>query len=910
MNLLMRKRNFAVPLAVVGAFLSISAYGDGGKVCCRETALSFAEGWERFDKPWNPNGAVYYTNGVLTVAPDRHDFYLWSNRRSPGAKPFRAPRTMTLVTEGAPDGGTVNIVLRNRDRDKSVSVNTNWCDRTVFGLDLPENEYWKVERIDFLAKKGTRPAPFRIRSLDAFSRLSPAEAIRIDVDTGSPLHVTTDPSGVVLTLFNSASEPVPFEGVLKAVNFFGDSVEIPVSATLGSEKTLRVPVDLTQAKPEGARRLRGLWQVAGSIRSQGSEAKTETRFAVLNRNRVTPRLPYGKFRLGVNYHMGNYEGPHRRMTLDALTACGAKLVRVGDFAAINCWGKPEKMDFSGADRQMAELKERGLSVNASCWPIAGWMVPDERRKQLGWPKWIRLRAKRGAMGEYAEKLAAHFGSDIDYIETSNEADLWDDDAMSAEEYVDYQKEVFAGIRRGCPDIKVLPSAWTVADSTTQMVRRKGFLEKVMAESKGSYDIHPIHMHGGFSIYEKEILAKLMPLRERLGITVPWYANETANTTINGAEDGVARLVWMKILFSWAHGASDYIWYNLRATGWSPSDPEQGFGLLSADYYPRATYAAFSALAHIVTGLDFDGIVSERDGRHLYRFRGTSGGRPVRVMAGWDGFTDPPFPIRVRTDAARAVVVDMMGNSRLAEAVKDGFVFPISKVPSAIVLDGATKAEAYAEDADNVPAPKVDARDCPARIEGRAPDFVLDRVDQVRQLYAANPETVDRTWKGPSDLSAKVWIGRAEDCLRVRFEVTDDRHVQHYPAEELYLSDGLQFILESPLQRGNFEFGLARGAKGEPLVQTWVVPLGFDAEKVTKALRLKTGRKAETTVYDVSIPLSAVAFGDNVLSSGFRFNCIVYDDDGRGEMRDNWIEIVPGIAGSKDYSLAPFVKIVR
>lgn len=888
--------------------LPVVSLADDERVCCRETALSFVEGWDSFDKPWNPKGAVYYTNGVLTVAPDRYDFHLLSDRRLPGAKPFRAPRTMMLVTEGAPDGGTVNVVLRNRDRDKSVCAKTNWFDRTVFHLDLTADEYWKVERIDFFAKKGTRPSPFRIRTLDAFSFRAPAEAIRLDVDTGSPLHVSTDPSNVVLTLFNSASEPVSFECVLKAVNYFGDAIEIPVSATLGSEKSLRVPVRLAQAKPEGSWRTRGIWRVSGRVRSRGSEAKTETRFAVLNMNKVTPRLPYGKFRLGIDAIA--YKGRHRQLTLDALTACGAKLVRNYGFAASDCWRKPEKMDFSSVDKLMSELKERGLSVSANCWPIADWMVPDERRKQLGWPKWIRLRAKRGVMGEYAEKLAAHFGSDIDYVETSNEADLWGADAMSAEEYVDYQKEVFAGVRRGCPDIKVLPSAWAFADSTAQMVRRKGFLEKVMADSKGFYDIHPIHMHGGFSVYEKEILGKLMPLRERLGITVPWYASETSNTTINGAEDGVARLVWMKILFSWAHGASDYIWFNLRGTGWRPSDPEQGFGLLSADYYPRATYAAFSALANIVTGLDFDGIVSERDGRHLYRFRGTSGGRPVRVMAGWDRFTDPPFPIRIRTDATRAVVVDLMGNSRPAETVKDGFVFPISKVPSAIVLNGATKAEAYAEDADNVPAPKINARDCPARIEGREPDFVLNKVDQVRQLYAANPETVDRTWKGPSDLSAKVWIGRAEDCLRIRFEVTDDRHVQHYPAEKLYLSDGIQFILESPLQRGNFEFGLARSGKGEPLVQTWIAPLGFAAEKVTKDLILKTDRKAATTVYDVSIPLSAIGFCDNVLTSGFRFNCIVYDDDGRGKMRDNWIEIVPGIAGSKDYALAPFVRIAK
>lgn len=878
-------------------------------VRCCETALSFVEGWDSFSCPWNPQGAVYYTNGVLTVKPDRSDFHLWSLRGWPGAKPFRAPQTLLLETEGGAIGGTVSIVLRNRDSAKTVEVKTNWCDRTTFRLDLPPHEYWKVERIGFFTAKDKSPLPFKVKRLDAFSLVAPAEAIRLDVDTGSPLHITTDPTDIAVTFSNAAAAKITFEGYVTLSNYFGDAMTMPVAASLDGGGTVRIPVDLSQATSAGVRRQHGIWKVCAVVRACGNEARRETRFAVLNRNVVTPRLPYGKFRLGVNYHMGSYGGCHRRLTLDALTACGAKLVRTSSgFAAISCWANPDKMDFSGADVLMAELKERGLSVNVSCWPSSPWMVTSEQYK-LGWPKWTYFRAKPGAMGEFAEKLAAHFGSDIDYVETSNEADLWSDEAMSADEYIDYQKEVFAGIRRGCPDIKVLPSAWAVADSSPPIVRRKGFLEKVMAETRGFYDIHPVHMHVEFSAYEKEVLEKLMPLRKRLGVTVPWYANETACTTVNGAEDSVARMVWMKILFSWAHGSSDYIWYNLRATGWSPNDPEQGYGLMTADYYPRSTYAAFSALAHIMTGMDFDGIVCEQGGRHLYRFRGMNGKSSVLVMAGWDGFSDPSCSIRLKTDAAHAVLVDLMGNSQPAASVEGGFVFPLSTVPSAIVLNGANFAETLAEDVRRIPTPKIEAQDCRARIEGRAPDFVLDKVGQVRQLYAGNPETVDRTWKGPSDLSAKVWVGREADALRVRFEVTDDRHVQHYPAERLYLSDGLQFVLESPQQRGSFEFGLARSPKGEPLAQTWIAPLGFDAAAVTKTLRLKAERAERTTVYDVRVPLATIGFGENVLSGGFRFNCIVYDDDGRGEMRDNWIELAPGIAEDKDCSRAPFVRIV-
>lgn len=882
---------------------------EGPVVNCREHAMTFVPDADPYWLAWDDEGRAVYTNGILEITATKAQCYLKYGRGSPGPKPFHGPLALRLQTGGGPTGGVVCVELKNRDNGRKVKVESPWTDRTLFRFDLPASEYWQFETIRFDTKAKGPMAPFRVLALESVSREPPAAAIRLDVDTGNPLHVTVDSSLVALTLRNAAKETVAFTGMLHLTGYFGDKLDVPVKGELKGGETLRVPVDVARAQPGGAARIHGIWRVAGEVRSQGTVAYPETRFAVLNRNEVTPRLPFGKFRMGINYHMDSYKGLHRKLTLDALNACGAKLVRSAGFAASYCWRKPDKLDFSNADRQMSELKARGLSLNTDCWPNPKWMVKPEQLK-LGYPGWIRVRTMPGVMGEYAEKLAAHFGTDIDYIETSNEADLWGNGAMSAEEYVEYQKEVYAGVKRGCQAIRVLTSAWAFADSSAPAVKRKGFQEAVLEKAKGFYDIHPTHQHSGFAAYENDVLSKFLPMRERLGVTVPWYANETALTSVNGAEDGVAKNVWMKILFSWAHGSTDYIWYNLRGTGWRPADPEQGYGLLTADYYPRAGYAAFSALAHVTGGLDFDGIVSERKGRHLYRFRGERAGRPVRVLAGWDGFTDPPFPIRVRTDAVRARVVDMMGNFTEAERTDGGFVFPISLNPGVLVLDGATFADPVATDADNVPPPKVDARACVAAIEGRAPDFILDRVWNVRQLYAANPETVDRTWKGPSDLSVRIWIGRTDADLRIRFEVTDDRHVQRFPSERLYLGDGLQFILEAPGQSGNFEFGLAMDGDGKPLTHTWIVPTGFEAAKVNGALRLVPSREGNRTVYDAYLPLQAIGFDAETLANGFRFNCIVYDDDGRGENRDNWIEIVPGIAGQKDYSKAPYVKILN
>ena len=879
-----------------------AAVADAEGVVCRESVVEFREGRDRFRLPWSQPLTAVCTNGELKVEGRHSELHVEYMSVFPGVKPFRGPRVVRLLSEGAIDG-EAELVLKNRDTGKVESRKSPWRAETLFGFDLPSDGWWQFRRLSIrFGKNADFSAAFKL--LEAEVLASPAAAVEFDVDTGSPLHITTDPARPVYTFANRGDRELSFAAKITACNYFGEEMPVETKGTLPPGGVMRVPVG-----SYGTARTHGTWRASAVVECGGSIATNETRFAILNPNSRTPRLPLGKFRMGINYHMGVYSPYERQITLDALNACGAKLVRAGGFNADACWKKPEKLDFSRADKLMRELKERGLSLSCGCWPNAQWMAYPENAKK-GYPTWIHLRTRPGVMGEFAEKLAAHFGNDIDYIETSNEADNWAHrpDAMTVAEYVDYQKEVYEGVKRGCPDIRVLTSAWGSADSSSPKVRRKGYQEEVMVGAKGFYDVHPTHQHSPFFMYKNDNLTKFFPMRKRLGIDVPWYANETAVTGVNGAENGVAPNVWMKILWSWAHGSTDYIWYNLRATGWKPSDPEQWYGLITADFYPRAGFAAFSSLAYAVSGLDFLRIVHEGKGRHLYLFGGERDGRHRCVLAGWDGHTDPPHKIRVRTDADDAFEIDLMGNVRKVDRTGDAFVFGISKTPGALVMEGATFAEPDAVDSATVPPPKIKARAVKAVVDGRGPDFHLANWYEVHELYAGNPETVDRTWKGPADLSAKIWVGRDHECLRVKFVVQDDKHVQHVSAEHLYKNDGLQFILESPMQSGNFEFGLAMTEEGRPLVHTWIAPLGYNAEDVAKVVRLETKRKGDITVYDAWIPLSAIGFDEATLANGFRFNAIIYDDDGLGKHRDLWIEIKPGIAGQKEYSSAPFVKV--
>ena len=823
----------------------------------------------------------------------------------PGPTPFRGVSEIVVETPGTV-AGSCTLNVKNRDTGVKSSCSATWRERTVFKVHLDPDAWYQFEDVYIQPSKAVMPiGKLRVASVTGLRRGTAAQAIGLSVDAGGDLHVTDDPSSVAVVLHNMSDKALCPTGTVTAVHYFGDAIAVPFAGRVEPDGMMRVP--LGEPLSRSPHRF-GIWRVAATVACDGSLANPVGRsFAVLNPRSVTPRMPVSSFRLGINVHFAPVGSTDYDRALRALRMIGCKLVRGGSFAMNCCWPKesvPEP-DFSEMDRLVCDLKAIGVSQNVICWPNPPWSspVPGE-----GYRKVIRTRPLKGLMGRYCEKLARHFGEDIDYVETSNEPDLWDADEFPADDYVDYQKECYEGVKRGCKRILVMPGGFTTGSSAHPKIKKKGFQEKVMREAKGFYDVHPIHLHGAFAGYENSVLNEFFPMREREGVTAPWFPNETGHTIVQGDEDRVAVSVWEKILFSQAHGACDYIWYNLRATRWAPKNAEGGYGLMTRDWHPRAAFASYSALAYVLGGFEADGIVSEVKGRHLYRFVRRSESRTDVVFAGWDAWGESSVPLRIDSDATDVHVIDMMGNERSAVRTDYGsYVFPISSKPSAIKLTGATYAKMDGDDVSNVPLPKLQARTLVPNIEGRAPDFVLDRVTQATQLYEADPETEHRTWKGPSDLSAKIWIGRTREALRIRFEVEDDIHVQRSPALALYHNDGIQFVLEAPGQSGNFEFGIAMTTNGAPLKALWIIPASLDAERILESSNLKVAREGTMTSYDFSVPLKSIGFDEAILSNGFRFNAIVYDDDGMGKDRDGWLEIMPGIAGAKQYDRCPCVR---
>ena len=133
---------------------------------------------------------------------------------------------------------------------------------------------------------------------------------------------------------------------------------------------------------------------------------------------------------------------------------------------------------------------------------------------------------------------------------------------------------------------------------------------------------------------------------------------------------------------------------------------------------------------------------------------------------------------------------------------------------------------------------------------RAPaDITLADYSQVHDLYEAQPTFQHRLWKGPGDLSAKVWFGR--------------------------------------------------GTRG---------PEGISASHAIKAVTVTVERKGGITHYRMKLPLSLLkASWLSDFCQGFRFNVLVGDNDGEGP--ECWIQARRGSFKTNDPNRFPLVAYV-
>ena len=160
---------------------------------------------------------------------------------------------------------------------------------------------------------------------------------------------------------------------------------------------------------------------------------------------------------------------------------------------------------------------------------------------------------------------------------------------------------------------------------------------------------------------------------------------------------------------------------------------------------------------------------------------------------------------------------------------------------------------------------------------RAPDFTLNKIQQVTATTPADPFNFHRLWKNADDLSARVWLCRDGDALRLRLECTDDLPC---PSEAKTDTQGDQVRLH---------FLAGNSAKAKECALFWPAPTLFADGKPVSEASVEAQRKGVLTTWNIRLPLSVIGLTSAQLAeNGLRFNVDAGDDDGDG--MDSWIHL--------------------
>lgn len=613
----------------------------------------------------------------------------------PGAAPFPGAEALEFRVEPACTG-RVTLVLSTESTGSAAQgrmlrfpVTAAPDGRLRCDCRLPFNRRYQFMR---LAYDSPVAGGHTLVSATGTFRQTAAEAMRFTVDVPNELGLVRDASErPSVFIANPTETPCAWRADIRLRDIFGRVLAVPFEGTVAAGGTTRVALPW----PLPAK---GLWRVTAAVTAaDGSTAVKEGRFAYIDRHTVTPVLAKPKFRMGIHYHGTHYLPGLVDRTIDALVASGAKFTRTDySFMFADIEPAPGARNWAKADLLLKKMRAAGLALEIIVGGTPEWAVdPDASCARTNIPWRVGCRpAKPGLFRAFCERFARRYAGEIDYYEVGNEWDLVPAAQLTHEEALRMQREAYEGLHAGDPGACVTPNGWAGATSARLPGPERdnpGLIEAFAAHPE-LYDAWSLHLHGTAAGYISRLQKEFFPLRARSGLaTRPWISGETALSSGYGEEDSVARAVWQKILYAWSWGARDYIWYNLRATGWFDGN-EPGYGLITADFRPRAGYAAFSALTTIFEGLDADGRLVSAGGRHLFRFKGEKPDFRGMVVAGWDSVRREVERVRIRTDAKTALLADLMNNRTPVPVVDGAAVLPLDADPQALLLPDATRAE--------------------------------------------------------------------------------------------------------------------------------------------------------------------------------------------------------------------------
>lgn len=434
---------------------------------------------------------------------------------------------------------------------------------------------------------------------------------------------------------------------------------------------------------------RGVWRATIELTSRdGLRSRRDGRTSFVYMEPAGPNnVDNPEFILGYNLRQQRWSWNDQKIEAAAAALSGAKLLRTG-----YTWEGIERtegtFDFIDSDRLLELNHSLGMEHMFLIGYTPYFAARPETRNTGDWNDWNKSVPDDRKLEIFCQKLAEHYRGKIRFYEFWNEPDLefW---RGSLEEYLDRLQTVYRTIKKTDPEAFVISGG-----IASDLPRSKaGFHKGLVAKGQEYFDFHGYHQHGDFATYERILAGPVAEYRKQLRSRKPLFFTETGFYISNGNYMQQAINVVKKIVHARVLGARGYIWFDLRDDGFLPGYCEHNYGLLTHDWFPKEGYAAYNTVNLQLARARRGGTLLKNDRTTAHWFR--DGGDQVVVI--WKtNVKGVEEPLTIRTDAAAARWIDIMGNPMPVEVIAGRVTLPVPEFPGYLRLVGTRTAPLLGE----------------------------------------------------------------------------------------------------------------------------------------------------------------------------------------------------------------------
>ncbi|MDR0932594.1 MAG: hypothetical protein LBM70_06180 [Victivallales bacterium] len=497
--------------------------------------------------------------------------------------------------------------------------------------------------------------------------------VKLLTGTGSPIHVLKPEDAGQLALCVINPRPKPLKGTLRwemsgvrGENLGDANVELDLA--IAEKKELKLPVPT----------LFGVYRIAISVKDSDPAVRfldKKLSFAYMVPAN-TLNIKKDGFIFGVCSHPQRHNAESQKLEAMAASYCGATAVR-DDVEWQRVQPREGVWNFDSFDRVVSTFGKYGVEVLPILSYGVAWATAKDW-KPINPKSYPRSRPDYGHWRTFVSHFAKRYRDKIRYAEVWNEPDLYSFANFPADEYVKMMEIAYEEIKKEAPEWKVLCGGFACLPGQSGKSGNPEVMPAVIRS--GAYDIFAFHGHGLFGGYRNQI--RRLP---SFGNTKPWYANETAVSSMIYGEDVQAGTLFRKLIFSWAEGSIGYNWYDLRNDGFNPKNNEHNFGLVTYDFFPKKAYVAYNMLASLYRGGTFLREVKLEKDLQGYLFLSREGDQ---LLSAWsDTGDDRVLPLLVSGINGNAEAIDLYGNARKLENFDDAVIFEVGDEPVTLRIAG-------------------------------------------------------------------------------------------------------------------------------------------------------------------------------------------------------------------------------